>query len=290
MWDRLMIGLFFVLSLVPARYGLVIGRVLGSLLYVAAGGRRKIIEKNIGECFPELTEKQRNCLCKQIFLENSIGLIEASWVWFRRSTALDRLVVRFHGVESLRNAINRERGILLLCPHQSMLDLICPFIFKVYGKFSVTYRPHKNRVFDEQINYGRSQYSELIPVRDVRRIVCSLKKRDLVWFAPDQDMGARGAVFAPFFGRAAATVTTPSRLARITGCSVLFMSVSRERLSYTVRFESMSDDYPVEDEVANATELNEKIEASVRLKPAQYMWMHRRFKTNSDGSRHTFYD
>jgi KDO2-lipid IV(A) lauroyltransferase len=117
-----------------------------------------------------------------------------------------------------------------------------------------------------------------------------LKQGQMVWFGPDQDMGPKGSVFAPFFGRPACTVTTPARLARMSGAVSLFLDLHRDdQGTYQVRLQPMPENYPAEDEVENATHLNQCIEDALNNHPAQYMWMHKRFKTNPDLNRQTLY-
>jgi KDO2-lipid IV(A) lauroyltransferase len=93
-------------------------------------------------------------------------------------------------------------------------------------------------------------------------------------------------VFAPFFGVEAATTPIISRLAAATGAKVLQFSHHRthqdQRYSLTIS-DSLAT-IPSGDLVADATRLNAAIEAKIRLKPSQYLWLHRRFKTRPDNS------
>ena len=171
-----------------------------------------------------------------------------------------------------------------------MLDLVAPLMHAVTGRFVISYRPNDNPTFDQVIRRGRTRYAELVDVRALREIAKHLKKGDTVWFGPDQDMGPKGSVFAPFFGRPACTVTTPSRLARISGAISIFLDLHRDFDGvYHLSFVAMPDDYPCEDEVENAYQLNQYIEKTVRNHPSQYMWMHKRFKTSPDLTNQTLY-
>ena len=98
----------------------------------------------------------------------------------------------------------------------------------VAGRFVVSYRPNDNPIFDQAVCRGRGRYAELVDVRALRDIAKHLKQGDMVWFGPDQDMGPKGSVFAPFFGRPACTVTTPSRLARMSGAVSIFLDLHRD--------------------------------------------------------------
>ena len=167
---------------------------------------------------------------------------------------------------------------------------VAPLLHAVAGRFVISYRPNDNPTFDQAVRRGRTRYAELVDVRALREIVKRLKQGDIVWFGPDQDMGPKGSVFAPFFGRSACTVTTPSRLARISGAVSIFLDLHRDiKGVYHLSFVAMPDNYPCDDEVENACQLNQCIEKTLRNNPSQYMWMHKRFKTNPDLTKQTLY-
>jgi len=97
-------------------------------------------------------------------------------------------------------------------------------------------------------------------------------------------------VFAPFFGVQAATLTSPLRLARLTGATILLIDMWRNSAGrrWTVRFRPLTasdpEGFPSGDLEADARRLNASIEAAVREHPEQYLWLHRRFKTRPPGA------
>jgi KDO2-lipid IV(A) lauroyltransferase len=104
--------------------------------------------------------------------------------------------------------------------------------------------------------------------------------------APDQDVGPDRSVFAPFFGIETATTPIVSRLASATGAKVLQFSHHRTHQDqrYLLTISDDLADIPSGDLVADATTLNAAIEEKIRLKPSQYLWLHRRFKTRPSNS------
>ena len=52
---------------------------------------------------------------------------------------------------------------------------------------------------------------------------------------------------------------------------------------YKVLIEPAVENLPSEDEVDDATRVNQIIENQLRIAPTQYMWFHRRFKTRPAG-------
>src|SRR5690606_7562578 len=150
---------------------------------------------------------------RRTFIANGIGLIETATGWVRRPGFLDNHV-DFIGLDVLLNAKAQGRGVLMLGAHYSTLDfganllsLTCPF--------AVTYRPHRNPLFDAFMQRGRQRNCNGVFDRDdLRGALRHLKKGEVLWYAPDQDYGPEHAVYAPFFGRRAATITTPARIDR----------------------------------------------------------------------------
>ena len=283
------LGFIRLVAALPPTLGMALGRLIGAFLFYTARERRLVCERNIAVCFPEFNQTDQYNLVKACFEQNGIGLTETAWSWHRPINFIsDKIHVS--GQELLEQANTDGRGVLLLCPHYSMLDLVAPLMHAVAGRFVVSYRPNDNPMFDQAVCRGRARYAELVDVRALRDIAKHLKQGDVVWFGPDQDMGPKGSVFAPFFGRPACTVTTPARLARMSGAVSIFLDLHRDYNGlYQVAFVQMPDDYPVADEVENASLLNQRIEGALKKHPSQYIWMHKRFKTNPDLTRQTLY-
>ena len=283
------LGFIRLVAALPPTLGVALGRLIGAFLFYTARERRLVCERNIAVCFPEFNQTDQYNLVKACFEQNGIGLTETAWSWHRPINFFNDKI-RISGQELLEQANIEGRGVLLLCPHYSMLDLVAPLMHAVAGRFVVSYRPNDNPIFDQAVCRGRGRYAKLVDVRALRDIAKHLKQGDMVWFGPDQDMGPKGSVFAPFFGRPACTVTTPARLARISGAVSIFLDLHRDDNGlYQVSFVPMPDDYPVADEVENARLLNRRIEDALKKHPSQYMWMHKRFKTNPDLTRQTLY-
>ena len=113
----------------------------------------------------------------------------------------------------------------------------------------------------------------------------------MLWYAPDQDFGPERSEFAPFFGIQTATLGALVHLAEKSGCAVvpMFPSFDEESGRYEARFLQPLENFPSGDLVADLTRVNGLIEEHVRRHPAQYWWIHRRFKTRPDGEP-PFYD
>jgi KDO2-lipid IV(A) lauroyltransferase len=105
----------------------------------------------------------------------------------------------------------------------------------------------------------------------------------MFYFLPDMDFGPRDAIFVPFFGVPAATVTALGRLAKLSGASVVPVITVQHPTSYELVIHSPWENFPTGDIEADVRRMNAFIEDRVREHPEQYFWAHKRFKTRPPG-------
>ena len=143
------------------------------------------------------------------------------------------------------------------------------------------YRPTKNEVLAYALKRFRCGYGGYpIPRDDIRAFVSALRHNQCVWYAPDQSYRKKGAEMVPLFGIPAATNTLTSRLARMTGATVLpyFLQRLPGAQGYRAVIHPPLENFPSDCPAADAERFNHMIEAQVRIAPEQYLWIHRRFK------------
>lgn len=261
-----------------------VARLLANLLMLVARRRRRIVEVNLRLCFPEWDEATHRQKVKEVFFNNALGLVETSNAYRCPAESL-RDKVSFTGIEVLRAAQAQGRGVLLVGAHYSHLDLGGALASLVCDPYAI-YRPNNNSLMDKYIVEGRMRFMKgIIHRADMRSIARALKRNEVVWYPPDQDYGRQHAVFAPFFGVNAATITATSRLVKFNQSPVVILSCYRDDNSglYHVNFIAAPVDFPSGDETRDAELINKAIEDCIRKAPTQYMWTHRRFKTQPDG-------
>ena len=281
----LVLLLMRLVALLPFKAGLAIGSGLGSLLYRVATKRRRVTEVNIALCFKELTASEQAQFVKDVFKANAIGLIETAWAyWGNRKNIENRTT--FIGFELLEEALKQGRGVILLGGHFSTLDL-GGLLLSFYGKpFDCVYRPHNNHLMDYWICKKRSRFTNVVDRKKFRELLRDLRKNRCIWYAPDQDFGNKGAVFVPFFGQSAATIVATSKMVRLNDSPILMLAHYRnpDNAGYTMELTAMPD-FPSGDETRDAEMVNQALETAIRKAPEQYMWVHKRFKTQPDGNQ-----
>ncbi len=274
----------YVAAWLPWRLKLAIGKGLGLLAWRFAKRRRHITDTNIALCFPEKNADQQRQLVKESFIANGIGLVETATGWCCDRESL-RHRVAYIGEEHMAHAQAQGKGVLVIGIHFSTLDL-GGALHSLFFPADVVYRPHNNPLFERFMTRARSRiFGQAIDRHDLRGAVRRIKAGHTVWYSPDQDFGRDVSVFAPLFGQQAATIRLTAKLARMTGAPVVPMMFHRnpDNATYTIESLPALENFPSDDEVADATKVNQFIEQAIRKHPEQYLWLHRRFKTRPEG-------
>jgi KDO2-lipid IV(A) lauroyltransferase len=278
------VGVFWLIGQLPWNWLLTLGRGLGHLSWHLARRRRHIAETNIRLCFPELSADKQQALAKASIISTGESLLEMAGLYFNQRIDLGKRL-DIVGREYLDAALARGQGVILLGMHFNDINAGIRLLGQVMY-FNGVYRPNDNPVMDWVICHGRGKYMHNIPREDIRQTVRCLKKGEVVWYAPDQDYGRAHAVYVPFFGQTAATITTTSRLAKMGNAVVIPCANYRLKGGrYQIVLGEPLADFPSGDDVADTTLINKTIEAAVREHPEQYLWVHRRFKHQPDGRK-----
>lgn len=278
------LGLIRLAALLPYGWLLRIGRGFG---WIAARGlrdRREVAARNLELCFPDLDPAARTTMLEENLRDSGLMLVEFALAWMGSERAIERIPLRIEGLHHLEAARARGRGVLLVGAHFSHLEL-CARLVSQRMRIAGMYREHEDAAFEWAIKRARLAYADAMFTKDeLRQSVRWLKHGGTIWYAPDQDMRGKDAVFAPFFGVPAATITATHHLARLSGALVIaFFHRRLEGGGYEIRLEAPLQDFPSADVVADTARVNACIERMVRAAPTQYLWMHKRFKTRPPG-------
>ena len=274
----------------PYRLILALGSALGFLIMLLMAQRRRISRTNICLCFPDLTRRQQRRLLRQSFYSNGQAVFESALTWWGSPRKLKNLT-HIEGLEHLEEAQKQGKGIILLGAHYATME-ICGRIAAMHiPGFIATYKKVRNPLFEAMITHSRNKLkADTILSTDMRGILRELKNDKVIWYAPDQDFGDKKSVFAPFMGVQTSTLTLTSRLAKLSGAVVLpwYGERLKNNKGYKFSIGPELENFPSDDDVADATQLNASIEKQVRRIPEQYLWGHRRFKTRPIGEAQVY--
>ncbi len=278
-----MLGFFWLVAQIPMRWTLPVGKRLGRLLYRVARSRRRVAATNVALCFPALDEIARAQLVRDIFDNVGMGFVETTVaLWGPDWQFTDRYTLV--GIDILHQLDAEGHGVLLLGGHYTTLD----FAGRIMGlniECDMIYRVDHNPLLAVAMARARERYSgQCIARDDLRLLVKNLRRGHRIWYAPDQDYGMGQSVFAPFFNIPAATVIATAKLAAMGRARVVPFEHWRDKKGhYHVQIKPPLEEYPSGDDVADAARTNAVVESVVQRYPAQYLWVHRRFKTRPPG-------
>jgi len=283
MW--LFFGLLRLVSLLPYRVEILLGRQLGRIIKLLAGSKRqRIVDINLERCFPEKSRAECDAIKTDCYQNIGISLIEMAMCWWWPAEKF-RPLVEFEGREHLDAVLDSGRGAILLSGHFTSLE-IGGRLLSLYLPFQAMYRTQRNPLFDSYLYTQRSSYlANVVSRKNTRELMRGIKKGIPTWYAPDQDFRRERNVFAPFMGIDTATITAGSRLAQATGAAMLpyYPERKADGTGYVLRIDPPLPDFPSGDDLEDATRINQAIEKFIRLHPANYMWIHQRFKTRPPG-------
>ncbi len=282
-WPVLMgLGILKLIALLPLTTVRTLGTGLGKLSFKLAHRRRKIAQTNLKLCFPDLNSEQQQNLLRQVFENTGMGLLEIACAWFS-NLARSEKHFNIHGLEHLQQAKAKNKGVILLSFHLTSLELGGTYFGRANPDFVAIYKPHRNPFFDRAMYNGRKRICEPVEKSNVRQILKALKQNKMIWYAADQDYGRAQSVFVPFFGINTATITGTSWFAKKSGAEVIPMTHIRTKKGMEIQLHPALENFAKEDDVADAATVMAFLENYLHQYPADYMWVHRRFKTRPIG-------
>jgi KDO2-lipid IV(A) lauroyltransferase len=263
----------------PRGWQLRIGRMLGGLLRRLKRREQRVARRNIELCFGSLSAAEQRRLLDRHFEAVGMSVIEMGIGWF---TPIEQLLERVavHGREHLDRALAQGRGVLLFMAHFTTLEVGVAVLEALVPRASSLYKPQRNAMIDVMIRRGRHRFAkEQIPRDNIRALLRSLRDNYVVCYLPDQTYLGKQSELLPFFGEPAVTNTATSKLAAISGATVLPYFFRRlPNGDYRVDIGAPLADFPSESAARDTQRLFGLLEEYIRLAPEQYLWLYKKFK------------
>lgn len=204
-------------------------------------------------------------------------IAEVPRLWFGKPVR-----VEWQGAELIAAAHAHGRGIVFLTPHLGCFEVTAQAYASRFGRITVLYRPARKPWLRELVDTARGRANlatAATTLAGVRQMLRALKAGEAVGLLPDQVPPEGLGVWAPFFGRAAYTMTLSARLARQTGAAIVM--AWGERLPWGRGYRVHCLPWPcdvAEDAAAAAAQVNAQMESLIRRCPQQYLWGYARYK------------
>ncbi len=279
--------LLLLISWLPGSIRRGIGKLFGRLFLSGNKKRNEIINTNLEWALPHLNAQQRKALTRQISAYYGQLILDLGVLWWAPHRRLKNQF-KIEGGEHIERLIKEGRNGVLITNHSYFIDFWALILTSLYPVAGYAQRA-RNPIFQWAMDKSRRRYGGTVLMREssFRDVVRSVATGKYLLYAADDDYGSQNSVFAPLFGIQKATLTVPSRIARLTGAVLVpvtcYFDESLKR--YRVVIMAPLEGVPGEDPVADATAINQAIETMVLMAPEQqYLWGLRFYQTRPDGS------
>jgi KDO2-lipid IV(A) lauroyltransferase len=261
------------------------GAWLGDFMYVASSRYRGVAVRNLRAAFPEWSESQVRRVARDTFRNFARVSLEFFYLHELPPDQIDKWI-DVVGMEHLDAALKGGRGVVVVTAHLGNWELLARTVAQMGYKISVIARDSDDPTMTGTANTIRQKAGYKVLPRDaaVLPAIRCLKKNEILGILPDQN--TLSGIFVDFFGRPVATATGPAVFALKTGAPILCAFARRAEEGRFVAEIQPPLDVPLtgDDEAdihAVTAAFTKVIEDEIRKDPAQWLWVHDRWRRTS---------
>ncbi len=262
------------------------GRQIGLIAFRLAARDRRRAWDHVGVAFPELGADDRSRLLQAYARHFGAMLAEVVWLWRASGQQVLRLCT-MTGTEHLRKALDAGRGGVLVTAHCGNWELLNARLCAGGTPMTVAVRALDNPRLDRMITTLRTRFGTEVAPRGEdagTTLMAALRRNRIVGLLVDQDIRDVPSVFVRFFDRPAWTPLGAAAIAIRRGCPVMPAFIHR-RPDGSHHAEvhpplSVPEGGGLRDRITELTQTaTSLIEQQIRSHPEQWVWMHRRWRT-----------
>jgi KDO2-lipid IV(A) lauroyltransferase len=248
---------------------------------------RRVALQNLNSAFGSTkTKAEINLIARACFISMAKSVLELVTIIGKSPEFMKR---RYELVnkEHLDKALAKGKGVILVSAHfGNFICMIVRLTCEGY-KAGAIMRPLKDERFERFLSGERDRF-KIHTIKSIPRKGCvtetirSLRNNEAIFLPLDQNFGT-GGVFVDFFGRKAATATGPVVLAQRTGAAIVPCFIIRQKNNcHRIVIEPelpLAHGTTEQDSIRiNIQNLTAIIESYIRRYPAEWTWIHRRWK------------
>ncbi|MBI4691376.1 MAG: lysophospholipid acyltransferase family protein [Nitrospirae bacterium] len=277
------------LAILPFGFSIKAGEFLGLLLFYAWGSRRRIAIENIekSEIGRQKAEGRRQkwevSIAKESFKNLGRSFVEVIKIYYGLGRGLIDSV-EIEGVENFHNARKKGKGIIFITGHCGNWELSAIAMSVKIGKSSGVARRIDNPCLNKIVEGIRQRYGNSIIYKQgaLKSIIKKVREGGCVGILMDQAVLADEGYVIDFLGRGAWTTKMPAMIARKTGAAVLPTFIrrvdGRHRITIHPQVELSTTGDKEKAAVEDTKKFSSYIEEYIKGNPAEWLWIHRRWK------------
>lgn len=275
----LAVSFILFLTILPERFSLKLAESAGTLLYYLWRSRRKVAINAVRETsqFVELkTSLKETGIVKSMFKHLGRSFAEIVRLYGGDRRILQRIT--FKGLENFERAKKAGKGIIFLTGHCGNWELMAVAFGITVEPISVVARPLNNRALNGVMEKIRSRYGNQVIYKKgaIREMLKLLRENRAVGILMDQSVLRQEGLLIDFLGRPAWTSRMPAMIARKTGAKVLPAFIKRQADGHLIEIGKEIE--LTGDEIEDTRRLSSCIENYIIENPAEWLWIHRRWK------------
>jgi KDO2-lipid IV(A) lauroyltransferase len=287
-FNYLALAFLFFISKLPLCISNRLGVFLGWLIFQFPIERKMVVLINLQLCFPHLTDEERLQMAKRHFKLLGKSITERGKLWLGSENEVNSFVRVESDIDVADGKPRVYLGMHMIGIEAGLIGLSIYLRDKKVQSPITLYITMKNSFFNERIKLWRERFGAkmLLRLHSTRELLREVRKGTFVLMSPDMDLGVQDSVFVPFFGVPTCTVTSISRMASLGHAEVcpVVTTLNPDGKTYTCRIGKPFENFPTNDVVADTARMNQFFEEQIKLDPAQYYWVHKRFKNRPEGS------
>jgi KDO2-lipid IV(A) lauroyltransferase len=268
----------------PLQLAIALGRVLGWFVFEVLRIRRLITMENLRRAYPQQPQwwiRKTAGACYRHFGRVAVELarlpkMDVHWV---------EKHVEIIGREVLDRCLERGKGGIVLSGHLGNWEIMGAAAAVIGYPITYIVTTQRNKGVEAWIdNLRREKGIEIIKTHDSpKRMIQALRNNHLMAVLSDQDAHEDGE-FIPFFGRPASTPRGGPVLHLKTCASLMFgYAVGLPGGKWQITYKDIpeaNDEISTNEAVTHLlTHATGRLEQEIRKHPKQWLWMHRRWKT-----------
>lgn len=280
--------LLYLLSLLPMRLLYLLSDCLFFPLFHIVKYRRKVVEKQLDECFPEKSMQERRAIERQFYHFFCDYLVEVIKLFSISKKEMMRRM-KFVGIEQVREELKDKKFCFLYLGHYCNWEYIASLSYWLPEiHCGQIYHRIYNQAFDELFLKLRGQFGgESILMKDTLRRILTLRnqeKKVMIGFIADQlPKWENMHHWTTFLNHDTSFFIGAERIAKQVDAALYYVDVERvKRGYYQVRFRLMTlhpkefPDYELTDQYARL------LKESICRQPAYWLWTHKRWKRTKE--------
>ena len=280
------VALAFPFAVLPRGIALKTGDLLGLIVFYLWRSRRKISIENIDKAVKAgglKIDSPSSSIARKSFMNLGRSLADIIKIYFGLGRdIIDSIEVE--GFENYLKAKEKGKGIIFITGHCGNWEMTALGFGARVEPFAVIARAQNNPYLNRLVEKARARYGNRIIYKQgaLMAIVSELRQNKGIGILMDQAVLPEEGYIIDFLGRPAWTMKIPALIARRLGAAVLPAFIHREGGRYIGKFYPpvvLSQEKDAEKAlIEDTTTFIGYIENYIREYPAEWLWMHRRWK------------